>query len=246
MVRRWAERTDNAHERPRLPCVPDGLDWDRYGLQPRWLGMETSDCAVALEPSIFHGNGADELDRFLDGTQRRGELALVVAVIGDADDRARHPLSRFDSSVHMGKTFTSVYGRRLPGGTQPHIVPELSPADRDLAMRLLNRPADAPWWSLHLSGSQIGRQPEAYEAEGQIQSILVDDLGDPVAATWTPPTGDQRWYVIPDATSWDVVLGWLCVPRTLSTSCDQAVFVDHATDASVSPEVVSLKIDRFG
>jgi hypothetical protein len=38
----------------------------------------------------------------------------------------------------------------------------------------------------------------------------------------------------------------LCVPRTLSTSCDQAVFVDHATDTSVSPDVVSLKIDRFG
>ncbi len=38
----------------------------------------------------------------------------------------------------------------------------------------------------------------------------------------------------------------LCVPRILSTSCDQAVFVDHATDASVSPDVVSLKIDRFG
>ena len=38
----------------------------------------------------------------------------------------------------------------------------------------------------------------------------------------------------------------VCVPRTLSTSCDQAVFVDRATDASVSPDVVSLKIDRFG
>jgi site-specific recombinase XerD len=43
------------------------------------------------------------------------------------------------------------------------------------------------------------------------------------------------------------MLGLLvCVPRTLSTSCDQAVFVDHATDASASPDVVSLKIDRFG
>ncbi len=104
MLRRWAERTDNARERPRLPRVPDGLDWDGHGLQPRWLGMETSDCAVALKPSIFHGSGADELDRFLDGARRRGELALVVAVIGDADDdRARHPLSRFDSSVHMAR-----------------------------------------------------------------------------------------------------------------------------------------------
>lgn len=39
----------------------------------------------------------------------------------------------------------------------------------------------------------------------------------------------------------------LCVPRTLSTSCDQAVWnVDHAADASVSPDMVWLKIDRFG
>jgi hypothetical protein len=36
------------------------------------------------------------------------------------------------------------------------------------------------------------------------------------------------------------------VPRTSSASCDQAVFVDHAADASVSPDVVSLNIDRFG
>jgi hypothetical protein len=38
----------------------------------------------------------------------------------------------------------------------------------------------------------------------------------------------------------------LWVPRTLSTSCDQAVFVDHATDTSVSPDSVLLKVDRFG
>ena len=35
-------------------------------------------------------------------------------------------------------------------------------------------------------------------------------------------------------------------PGTLSTSCDQAVFVDHAADASVSADVISLTIDRFG
>lgn len=29
-------------------------------------------------------------------------------------------------------------------------------------------------------------------------------------------------------------------------SCDQAVLVDHATDASVSSDKVLLKIDRFG
>ena len=29
-------------------------------------------------------------------------------------------------------------------------------------------------------------------------------------------------------------------------SCDQAVFVDHATDARVSSDTVLLKLDRFG
>ena len=38
----------------------------------------------------------------------------------------------------------------------------------------------------------------------------------------------------------------LWVPRTSSTSCDQPVFVDHATYASAPSETVLLKIDRFG
>ena len=38
----------------------------------------------------------------------------------------------------------------------------------------------------------------------------------------------------------------LCVPRTLSTSCDQAIFVDRATGPGLSSYAVLLKIDRFG
>ncbi|RAO63422.1 hypothetical protein LUPAC06_00148 [Micromonospora saelicesensis] len=53
-----------------------------------------------------------------------------------------------------------------------------------------------------------------HEAERQLHPILVDALGDPVVATWTPPSCDQRWYVIPDATDWDNVLSWL-VQRAL-------------------------------
>ena len=41
--------------------------------------------------------------------------------------------------------------------------------------------------------------------------------------------------------AWD-----LWVPRTSSTSGDQAVFVDHAADAKVSSDTMLLKIDRFG
>ena len=38
----------------------------------------------------------------------------------------------------------------------------------------------------------------------------------------------------------------MCVPKTSSTSSDQAVFVDQATDTRLFPDVVLLEIDRFG
>ena len=211
--------TGGPYDQQRSLRVPGGLDWQKHGLEPRWLGMETSDCAAALQPSIFRGRGADELDRFLAGARRRRELALVVAVIGDArDDRPRGVLSRPDSSVNLSSTFTSVSGQRLPAGTRPEMASDLGSADRDLTLRLLTRPAHAPWWSLHLSGAHLergdGSGSEDHPAEGQMQPILVDALGDPVVAAWSPPSSDQRWYILPDGTDWDNVLGWL-VQRAL-------------------------------
>jgi hypothetical protein len=38
----------------------------------------------------------------------------------------------------------------------------------------------------------------------------------------------------------------LWVPETSSTSCDQAIFVDQAADASLSSYAVLLKVDWFG
>jgi hypothetical protein len=35
------------------------------------------------------------------------------------------------------------------------------------------------------------------------------------------------------------LLATLCVPKTSSTSCDQAIFVDQASDVSVFPETIS-------
>jgi hypothetical protein len=37
----------------------------------------------------------------------------------------------------------------------------------------------------------------------------------------------------------------LCVPMTLSTSCDQVIFVDQATDVCLFPDAVQVEIDRF-
>jgi hypothetical protein len=204
-------------ERPSR--VPAGLAWHQHGVEPRWLGMDTSDCPVAVEPSIFHNHGADELDRFLAGARQRGETALVVVVIGDvAGGSPRHPLSRVGASVRLGTLYTGVADRRLPAGTRPATAADLDAADRDLAIRLLTRPADAPWWALELYGATLyrgdGSGSETHEAEGELHPILVDALGEPVVAAWTPPSGGQRWYVIPDATDWATVLDWL-VQRAL-------------------------------
>jgi site-specific recombinase XerC len=38
----------------------------------------------------------------------------------------------------------------------------------------------------------------------------------------------------------------LYVPKTSSTSCDQAIFVDQATDASVFSDAVLVEVGRFG
>jgi hypothetical protein len=38
----------------------------------------------------------------------------------------------------------------------------------------------------------------------------------------------------------------LWVPETSSTSCDQVIFVDQASDASLSCYAVLLKVDWFG
>ena len=38
----------------------------------------------------------------------------------------------------------------------------------------------------------------------------------------------------------------LCVPKTSSTLCNQAVFVDQATNSSLFLDAVVVEIDRFG
>jgi hypothetical protein len=195
--------------------VPGDLDWAKHGLQPRWLGMETSDCAITIEPGYFTGHGLDERRRFIAGAAQRGETALVVTSIGNADgDDPRRPTASFDASVRLADLYTSVGGRRLPAGARPTIAPDLNPADRDLAIRLLTRPQAAPWWTLHLHGMTTIRGDgfggeTQHPAQGQLEPILIDALGDPVVAAWVPSDGSQRWYVLPDGLAWDNVLGWL-------------------------------------
>jgi len=189
------------------------IDWQQHGLEPRWLGMETSDCAAAIDPSIFHSRGAAELDRFLTATNARGELALIVATIGDADDEFfRSQFGAADASVPLPGYAGSISGVRLPAGVRPTLAPNAKGADKDLGLRLLNRRDDAPWWSLSVSGMTLDSQfgpSEHREPTGRLEPILVDALGAPVVAVWVPDSGDQRWYAVPDGTDPNIILGWL-------------------------------------
>src|SRR5918996_2044691 len=68
-------------QRPTL-AAPD-FPWGDFGVEPRFIGSESIDCVAALQPNIFHGHGADELNRYLSGATTRGETALLISMIGE-------------------------------------------------------------------------------------------------------------------------------------------------------------------
>jgi hypothetical protein len=55
------------------PVFGEQIDWETLGVEPRWLGQDTSECAAAFDPSTYHNQGADELHRFLAGAKVRSE-----------------------------------------------------------------------------------------------------------------------------------------------------------------------------
>jgi poly(3-hydroxybutyrate) depolymerase len=58
-------------------------------------------------------------------------------------------------------------------------------------------------------------------------------------------TGQQmrEWTAFDKQTDFAIAL---CVPKTSSTLCGQAVFVDQVTGAGLPPDAVPGEIDRFG
>lgn len=203
------------------PLMDPAFAWAEHGLEPRWLRMESSDCAAALDPSIYHAHGADELERFLAGARERDELALLITTIGNVnDDRTRLPWATADAAISLPGVETYISGARLPASATISLADGLDPADRDLGLRLRNgRGPDAPWWSLQLSGSELwpgtGGPPTRYEPTGELQPILLDGLNQPVVAVWSSAEGDQRWYIVPDVCDWHGILDWL-VQRALA------------------------------
>lgn len=189
------------------------FDWVAHGITPRWIGMESGDCLAAIEPSIFHQHGGDELKRFLTGAASRGETAVLVATVGNAnDDRTRGVFGEEGTTLLLGDAPEYIYGVRAPERTAISLAAGVGGLERDLGLRLQRRSPDAPWWELSLNGTSTVTAygpGEQTRPSGTLQPILIDAVGKPVVAVWLSERRDQRWYLVPDQADWDSILDWL-------------------------------------
>nr|WP_296778502.1 hypothetical protein [Rhodococcus sp. (in: high G+C Gram-positive bacteria)] len=199
----------------RRPSVasPD-LDWPAMGFEPRWVGLDTADCSAALQPSIFSGQGADEFNRFRQGAEGRGEVALVISPIGEPQDGSRNTDNIFGppvDSVLIGRTQTSVAGQRIGQGARIRVVDKVGDADRELALRVLNWNPTPTWRSLSLIGTTLEsvHGQEQHAPEGTLLPILETELGEPVVAVWLSRDGVERRYIVPVEVPWKLLLSWL-------------------------------------
>ena len=64
-------------DRRRPSIAKPDIGWGALGFEPRWVGFDAADCAVALQPNIYSGQGADEFARFRKGAEARRETALA-------------------------------------------------------------------------------------------------------------------------------------------------------------------------
>ncbi|OKI49096.1 hypothetical protein [Micromonospora sp. CB01531] len=210
--RQFGEEAAPWLQEQRRPTIASAtFDWAALGFDPRWVGFDTSDCAVALQPSVYSGHGADEFNRFRQGAESRGETALVVSPIGDVEGKACSVLFQHDGSVSFGQSYTSVSSRPIGKGARIRAAKDLGDADGQLALRMLNCNPAPLWRSLSLSGATL----ESYNgrvqhpAEGTLVPILETELGEPVVAAWISPDGVERRYIVPVETPWPLLLEWL-------------------------------------
>lgn len=214
--RQYGEEAAPWLQEQRRPAIAGpALNWAALGLEPRWVGSDTADCAAALQPSIFAGQGADEFTRYRQGAESRGEIALVISPIGDLDQETRNIRNVFGppvDSISVGQNFTNINGCLLGKEATVRPAADLGGADGHLARRLLSCKPAPRWRSLSLSGAVLesvyGRQ-QHHPVEGTLVPILETELGEPVVAAWVSPDGVERRYIVPAEAPWTALLQWL-------------------------------------
>ncbi|WP_232838851.1 hypothetical protein [Streptomyces geranii] len=199
--------------RPAPAVRPGVVDWAALGVEPRWKGQETGDCAAVLSPVLGPATGLEPYKRYAAGARQRGETALVVACPG-AGKRSHNVFSgTVAPGIHLPDHYGSISANPLPTGVSPQLADGLDHAEHDLGTRLLNRPPDT-WFRLtHLKESGSSNPGAARmwppPGEGELRPILVDGRGDPVAGVWMPEGGGARWFVVPHGTDQRLLVEWL-------------------------------------
>lgn len=199
------------YKRP-TPWALDTLDWASEGFEPRWLGHESSDCAVSFDPSIFSGHGADELQRFAEGQRAKSDLGIVIWTAGLNDNP---DLTGFNNAFGGGDSVLtplegSVSCKRLPAGVKPAVADALAAPDRDLALRLRNDPRISQWWALDLHGMHAqfpGGATKVSPAPAQLIPLLHDPTG--AALAGVAEVDGHRWYFVPRGADPVGLLRWL-------------------------------------
>jgi hypothetical protein len=187
------------------------VNWAELGIEPRWVGgLDASICAAAIDPGNQYGGGRQEWERLLAGARSRGETALALAFPGSVEgSRAMFPDTP-DVGILLPGDAGTISGARLPQGTSIELAPGLLPVDKDLALRVRHLP-DVEFRTLSRAGVSLPgpRGRGRFDPDGSFEPLLIDSLGDPVAAIWTPSAADQRWYVLPATAHLSRVIDWL-------------------------------------
>jgi hypothetical protein len=223
---------------PTALASPD-FPWDSFGVEPRFLGAESTDCVAGLQPNIFSGHGASELERFLRGASSRDETALLISMIGEEHSETTVPWASHDASVNLRGLRGHIAGKRLPEGTEARIATGITGADKDLALRLTNRQRGMPWWALAAEATVgirgDGSGSTLYPVDGEFRPLVMNNVGETLAGVWIPEVEDWRWYVVPWGTDWKQLLRWT-VDRALPE------FVPGALRRAQAPELVDSQL----
>lgn len=204
-------------DKRRPPIADRDLDWTASGFDPHWLGIDSAECSVALQPSAYHGHGADEYERFRGGAEVRGETALVISTIGTIGKQSTSETlgvrSLFDGgdSVLISQFESYINGQLLPAGGKVKIAAGLNQIDKDLALRLQNISVTLRWRKLSIEGAthENWQGRVEFPPSGVLLPLLETALGEPVAGVWLSPDGVERRYIVPVETPWPLLMEWL-------------------------------------
>ena len=191
-------------EEGKRPVLVD-VDWAAAQFEPRWLGEETTDCLVAMNPVV-----GQELDRFLDGCRRREEVAMLMHST-DEEDLETHNIFGSQSTYDILPWTSRIVATLLPAGGAVHVATGATGEDRDLANRLAQR--THAWSRQELVGMDVSPPrvtPKTVKPpQGELIPLVQNGAGETVVAVWVSPDGMERHYILPPDVDWGVVASWL-------------------------------------